>query len=86
MLVDKKADIFNSGRELLSSKGFKDTIKKWRAEGKIRVDLDDEMINAIFNSILYTDIHKSKIGLQHFPQILHYTTRFIMKGLTDCRK
>ena len=61
-------------------------IKKWKAEGKIRDDLDNEMINAIFNSILYIDLHKSEIGVQHFPQILIYITEFIMKGLTDCPK
>jgi AcrR family transcriptional regulator len=60
--------------------------KKWKAEGKIRDDIDDELISAMFNSILYIDIHKSKIGIQHFPQILHYITEFIMKGLTDCPK
>jgi AcrR family transcriptional regulator len=60
--------------------------KKWRAEGKIRGDLDDELISAMFNSILYIHIHKSEIGIQHFPQILHYITEFIMKGLTDSPK
>lgn len=57
--------------------------KKWKAEGKIRDDIDDELISAMFNSILYIDIHKSKIGIQHFPQILHYITEFIIKGLTE---
>jgi AcrR family transcriptional regulator len=57
--------------------------KRWKAEGKIRDDLDDEMISAMFNSIIYIDIHKSDIGIQHFPHILHYITKFIMKGLID---
>lgn len=57
--------------------------KTWKAEGKIRDDLNDEMISAMFNAILYIDIHKSEIGIQYFPQILHYITEFIMKGLTD---
>lgn len=57
--------------------------KKWKTEGKIRDDLNDELINAMFNSILYIDIHKSEIGIRHFPQILHYMTEFIMKGITD---
>jgi AcrR family transcriptional regulator len=61
-------------------------IKKWKAEGKIRDDLDDEMIGAIFDSILYIDIHKSDIGIQFFPQILYYITEFIMKGLTGSPK
>lgn len=63
-----------------------DLIRDWKAQGKLRKDLDDEMINAIFNSILYIDIHKSEIGVQYFPDILIYITEFIMKGLTDCPK
>lgn len=70
----------------LSRSGKAELIKKWKAEGKIRDDLDDEMIIAIFDSILYIDIHKSEIGIQHFPQILLYITEFIMKGLTDFQK
>jgi AcrR family transcriptional regulator len=66
--------------------GITELIKKWKADGKIRNDLDDELIIAIFNSILYIDIHKSEIGIQHFPQIMLYITEFIMKGLTDCPK
>ncbi|HYF81748.1 MAG TPA: TetR/AcrR family transcriptional regulator [Clostridia bacterium] len=66
--------------------GEAELIRKWKAEGKIRVDIDDEMIIAIFNAILYIDIHKTEIGIQHFPQILFYITEFIMKGLTDCPK
>ncbi|WP_219620965.1 TetR/AcrR family transcriptional regulator [Bacillus sp. V3-13] len=71
--------------ELMHS-GKAELIKKWKAERKIRDDLDDELIFALFNSILYIDIHKREIGIQHFPQILYYLTEFIMKGLTDCRK
>ena len=76
---------FESIDELAHS-GKAALIKKWKAEGKIRDDLDDDMIGAIFDSITYIDIHKSEIGIQHFPQILLYITEFIMKGLTDCPK
>ncbi len=61
-------------------------IKKWKAEGRLRRDLEDDMILAIFHAIPYVDIHKEEIGLQYFPQIMQYLTEFIMKGLTDCRK
>jgi AcrR family transcriptional regulator len=71
--------------ELMRS-GEAELIRKWKAEGKIRVDIDDGMIIAILNSILYIDIHKTEIGIQHFPQILVYITEFIMKGLVDCPK
>jgi len=61
-------------------------IKKWKNDGKIRNDLDDDLILAIFNAIPYIDIHKKEIGLQYFPQILLYISEFVMRGLTDCRK
>jgi AcrR family transcriptional regulator len=61
-------------------------IRRWKAEGKIRDDIDDEMINAIFSAIFYVELHKNDIGIQHFPQIILYITEFIMKGLTDCPK
>jgi AcrR family transcriptional regulator len=61
-------------------------IKKWQAEGKLRNDLDDQLILAIFNSIPYIDLHKNEIGINHFPQILDYLAEFIMKGLLDCKK
>ena len=57
-------------------------IRKWKADGRIRKDLDDDLILAIFNAIPYIDIHKQEIGLQYFPQILFYITEFVMKGLT----
>jgi AcrR family transcriptional regulator len=66
--------------------GKAELIRKWKAEGKIRADLDDHMIIAIFDSIPYVDIHKSEIGIQYFPQLLYYITELIMKGLTDCPK
>ncbi len=61
-------------------------IQKWKAEGKIRDDIDDEMINAMFSSISYMELHKNDIGIEHFPQIVLYITEFIMKGLADCPK
>ena len=64
--LDSFEEFMHSGKAELS--------KKWKAEGKTRDDLNDELISAMFNSILYIDIHKSEIGIQHFPQILHYIT------------
>jgi AcrR family transcriptional regulator len=61
-------------------------IQKWKAEGKLRDDLDDELILAILNSLPYIDIHKKEIGIHFFPQIMDYIVEFVMKGLTDCSK
>lgn len=71
--------------ELMDS-GTLDLIKKWKADEKIRNDLDDDLILALFHAIPYVDIHKEEIGLQHFPQIMYYLAEFVMKGLTDCKK
>lgn len=68
----------------LMGDGKVELIRKWKAEGKLRSDIDDGMILAIFNSIPYIDIHKSDIGIEYFPQIIKYITEFIMKGLTNC--
>ncbi|MHB1346021.1 MAG: TetR/AcrR family transcriptional regulator [Candidatus Humimicrobiaceae bacterium] len=65
----------------LMNSGTAELIKKWKADGKIRNDLEDDMILAIFNAIPYIDIHKEEIGLQYFPQIMYYLAEFIMKGL-----
>ncbi|MDR9854336.1 TetR/AcrR family transcriptional regulator [Paenibacillus sp. VCA1] len=60
--------------------------KKWRAEGKIRTDIDDELLPTFFESLAYIDSHKEEIGIQHFPQVVQYLAEFIMKGLTDFQK
>jgi AcrR family transcriptional regulator len=64
--------------------GKVELIRNWKAEGKLRSDIDDGMIIAIFNSIPYIDIHKNDIGIEYFPQIIKHITEFIMKGLTNC--
>lgn len=66
--------------------GTMELIKKWKTEGKIRNDLDDDFILALLNSIPYVEIHKEEIGIHHFPQILDYLAEFVMKGLMDCKK
>jgi AcrR family transcriptional regulator len=88
-------DLFNILKQYFFERGFMERIdefmhsskielnKKLKSEGKIRNNLSDELIIAIFTSILFIDIHKSEIGIQHFPQILNYIMEFIMKGLAD---
>ncbi|MDI9594669.1 MAG: TetR/AcrR family transcriptional regulator, partial [Atribacterota bacterium] len=56
-------------------------VKKWQNERKMRNDIDAEMIMAIFTALINIDTHKEEIGLQYFPQVLEYLTKFIMEGL-----
>ncbi len=67
----------------LTNSGTVELIKNWKAEGKLRSDLEDEFILAIFKAIPYIDLHKEDIGIEHFPKIMDYITEFIMEGLTD---
>lgn len=62
---------------------FSEIIKKWQMEGKMRDDIDCELIMAIFTALITIETHKEEIGFQYFPQILDYLTEFTMKGLTD---
>ncbi len=41
-------------------------LKKWRAEGKIRGDIDDGLMLAFFDTLAYIDTHKEEIGIQYF--------------------
>ncbi|MGE8207632.1 TetR/AcrR family transcriptional regulator [Heyndrickxia sp. NPDC080065] len=62
---------------------YAELFKRWKAEGKIRGDIEDEHILAIFDSLSYIDTHKEDIGIHHFPKVMQYLVEFIMKGLTD---
>ncbi len=62
---------------------FAELIKKWQTEGKMRDDIDRELIMAIFNALINIDTHKEEVGNQYFPQILDYLVEFVIKGLTE---
>jgi len=65
---------------------FIQVVRKWQREGKMRDDIDAEMIMAIFAALFNVDTHKEEIGLQYFPQIMEYLAEFTIKGLMDCSK
>lgn len=65
---------------------YTEIMKQWKAEGKIREDIDDELLLAFFGILEHIDTHKEEIGVQHFPKVMQYLVEFIMKGLTDCQK
>lgn len=62
---------------------FLDLVKKWQAEGKMRADIDSEMIMMIFAAVINIDLHKEEIGVQYFPELMEYIMDFVMKGLTE---
>lgn len=63
---------------------FIEVVIKWQNEGKMRSDIDAEMIMAIFAALINVDTHKEEIGLRYFPQVLEYLAEFTMRGLMDC--
>jgi len=56
-------------------------IRHWKSEGKLRKDIEDDMILAILYSVVYVDLHKTDIGIQHFPRMISLLYEFILKGL-----
>jgi AcrR family transcriptional regulator len=65
---------------------YLDLLKNWKAQGKIREDIDEELLPAFFNSLVCIDTHKDDIGIQYFPEIIQYLAEFIMQGLTNHHK
>ena len=63
---------------------FLEVVKKWQDEGKMRNDINAELIMGIFSALINVDTHKDEIGIEHFPHILNYLAEFVIKGLTDC--
>lgn len=63
-----------------------DILKKWKTEGKIRADIDNEIVFEMFDILEFIDTHKDEMRIKHFPEVAFYLGEFIMRGLTDCRK
>ncbi|TYQ18104.1 UNVERIFIED_CONTAM: TetR family transcriptional regulator [Acetivibrio alkalicellulosi] len=62
---------------------FMGILRKWQEEGKIRKDIDSELILNMFNSLQYIDLHKEEIGNQYFPHLMDCLVEFIVKGLQE---
>ncbi|MEL7603606.1 MAG: TetR/AcrR family transcriptional regulator [Bacillota bacterium] len=62
---------------------FHKLVQQWQREGKIRADIDSEMIMALFGAIIRIGYHKEEIGLNYFPALQDYLTDFVLSGLTD---
>lgn len=60
---------------------FIDLVSQWQARGKMRSDIDAEMIMAIFAALINIDTHKEEIGLKYFPEVQEHLTGFVLKGL-----
>lgn len=64
--------------------GFNNVVKRWQIEGKMRNDIDAEMIMAIFSALIVVETHKDEIGIKYFPHLIEYLSKFTMNGLMDC--
>jgi AcrR family transcriptional regulator len=62
--------------------GVVDLVKQWQADGKMRSDIDVDMIMAMFLALINIDTHKEEIGFAYFPQVLEYLTEFVIDGLS----
>ncbi|MDD8041852.1 MAG: TetR/AcrR family transcriptional regulator [Thermotogota bacterium] len=61
---------------------FLDVVRKWQTEGKMRKDIDADMIMALFTAIITVETHKEEIGFHYFPQLVEHLLEFVMKGLS----
>jgi AcrR family transcriptional regulator len=65
---------------------FIEIVKKWQIEGKMRNDINADMIMAIFSVLVNVETHKEEVGLKYFPDVLEYLAEFTMEALMDCSK
>ncbi|MBA4700412.1 MAG: TetR/AcrR family transcriptional regulator [Ruminococcus sp.] len=63
---------------------FLELITLWQQQGKMQKDIDSKMIMMVFAAIINVDTHKEEIGIEYFPELLHFMTELIMKSLMDC--
>ncbi|GIN73152.1 hypothetical protein J14TS2_36270 [Bacillus sp. J14TS2] len=76
-----------TGKNIDSIRSFYlDLLKNWKSQGKIREDIDEELLPVFFDSLISIDTHKDEIGIHHFPQVMHYLIEFIIQGLTNHHK
>ena len=62
---------------------FIDVVRHWQQTGKMRSDIQADMIMAIFAALANIDLHKDEIGLKYFPQIQEIMSEFVMRGLLE---
>lgn len=63
---------------------FKGLLRKWRAEGKIRSDIDDSHVLGLYDSLIFLDTHKDEATFD--PVVMQLLVEFVMKGITDFKK
>lgn len=61
-------------------------VRTWQKEGRMRKDIDAEMIMAIFTALINVDLHKEEIGLRFFPELMEHLEDFILKGLRSAEE
>lgn len=59
-----------------------DLLEKWRAENKIRADIDNETILSLFDMIVYLDNHQDDVDIPDFPKTIQLLGEFVIKGFT----
>jgi AcrR family transcriptional regulator len=62
---------------------FAEVVLGWQHDGRMRSDIDPDMIMAIFTALVSIDLHKDEIGIQYFPKLMEYISDFVMRGLEE---
>ena len=63
---------------------FHSLVQRWQAKGKMRSDIDSQMIMKVFEAIINVDTHKDELGLEYFPALLDLMTDLVLTGLVEC--
>lgn len=61
---------------------FAGLLDKWKAENRIREDIDNESILSLFDIFVYLDFHQEDILVPDFLKALHLLGEYMIKGFT----
>ena len=57
-------------------------LERWKAEGKLRDDVDESFLVALLTAVAVVDMHKSDVGVEHFPRLTAFLTEAVMTAAT----
>lgn len=60
-----------------------DAVTQWKAEGKLREDVDAPFVIALLTAVAVVDVHKEQIGVEHFPRLVEFLTEAVMTAVTS---
>lgn len=57
-------------------------LSRWKAEGRLRADVDEAFVVALLTAVAVVDAHKEEVGVEHFPRLVEFLAEAVMTAVT----